>query len=137
VAESLVTELPAQTSWRESISTLEVAQALDAATVLVLPSRSEGLGRVVIEAFCRGRGVLATRVGGIRDLVVEDKSGILVAPDDPRALATELVRVLADRDLAERLGGAAREAVEPWLATPQEYARHIRDLVDEVTRTHP
>jgi glycosyltransferase involved in cell wall biosynthesis len=137
VAEALVTELPAQTSWRESISTPEVAQALDAATVLVLPSRSEGLGRVVIEAFCRGRGVVATRVGGIRDLVVEDKSGILVAPDDPRALATELVRALADRDLAERLGGAAREAVEPWLATPQEYARHIRDLVDEVTRTHP
>jgi glycosyltransferase involved in cell wall biosynthesis len=136
VAERLVAELPAQTSWRESISTEEVAHALDAATVLVLPSRSEGLGRVVIEAFCRGRGVVATRVGGIRDLVVEGETGILVPPDDPRALATELERVLADRELAERLGVAAREAVEPWLATPEEYALRVRDLVDEVTGTH-
>jgi glycosyltransferase involved in cell wall biosynthesis len=133
VAESLVAELPAQTSWRESISTEEVAHALDAATVLVLPSRSEGLGRVVVEAFCRGRGIVASRVGGIPDLVVDGETGVLVSPADPRALATALVRVLSDRQFAERLGAAGREAVEPWLATPEEYARRIRDLVDEVT----
>jgi glycosyltransferase involved in cell wall biosynthesis len=137
VAEGLVAELPAQTSWRESIPPEEVAHALDAATVLVLPSRSEGLGRVVIEAFCRGRGVVATRVGGIRDLVVEGDSGILVDPEDPRTLATELTRVLSDRALAERLGAAARTAVEPWLATPHEYARSVRGLVDEVTDPRP
>jgi glycosyltransferase involved in cell wall biosynthesis len=135
VAEQLVAELPAQTSWREAIPTEEVAHALDAASVLVLPSRSEGLGRVVVEAFCRGRGVVAARVGGIQDLVVEGETGVFVSPDDPRALATELTRVLSDRDLAERLGAAAREAVEPWLATPQEYARRVRELVDEVTGT--
>jgi glycosyltransferase involved in cell wall biosynthesis len=135
VAEGMVAELPAQTSWRETISTDEVALALDAATVLVLPSRSEGLGRVVIEAFCRGRGVVGTRVGGIPDLVVDGETGILITPEDPRALATALVRVLSDHALAERLGAAAREAVPPWLATPQEYARRISDLVDEVTTT--
>ena len=51
-------ELPEQTRWTESLPTPEVARALDEATVLVLPSRSEGLGRVVVEAFCRGRGVV-------------------------------------------------------------------------------
>jgi glycosyltransferase involved in cell wall biosynthesis len=133
VAERLVVELPAQTAWRESISNAEVVRALDAATVLVLPSRSEGLGRVVIEAFCRGRGVVGTRIGGIPDLVVEGQTGLLVPPEDAPALAAALIRVLSDRALAERLGAAARAAVQPWLATPQEYARRIRELVETVS----
>src|SRR5206468_1876514 len=49
----------------------QVSRCLDEATVLVLPSRFEGLGRVVIEAFARGRGVVASRAGGILDLVVD------------------------------------------------------------------
>ena len=99
----------------------------------MLPSRSEGLGRVVVEAFCRGRGVVGSRVGGIPDIVEDGVSGVLVEPGDPRALADALVRVLSDRPLAERLGEAAHATVQPWLATPEEYARRIRELVDEVT----
>ena len=98
----------------------------------MLPSRSEGLGRVVVEAFCRGRGVVATRVGGIPDIVEDGTTGLLVPPEDPRSLADALVRVLSDRALAERLGVAGRIAVEPWLATPEQYARQIRDLVEAV-----
>ncbi|MGH3127127.1 MAG: glycosyltransferase family 4 protein [Gaiellaceae bacterium] len=132
VPRALVGDLPAQTRWTESLSTPEVARALDESTVLVLPSRSEGLGRVVIEAFCRGRGVVGSRVGGIPDIVEEGATGLLVPPEDMDALADALVRVLSDGAIAERLGGAAHEAVQPWLATPQEYARRIRGLVDEV-----
>jgi glycosyltransferase involved in cell wall biosynthesis len=132
VAQRLVVELPAQARWDESLPAPEVAGALDAASVLVLPSRSEGLGRVVVEAFCRGRGVVGSRVGGIPDLVEDGVSGILVPPGDAEALADALVRALSDRQLAERLGAAARVAVEPWLATPDEYARQIRDLVEQV-----
>ena len=132
VVERLVAEVPDQTRWTESLSTSDVARALDETTVLVLPSRSEGLGRVVVEAFCRGRSVVASRVGGIPDLVEDGTTGLLVSPGDARALADELVRVLRDRALAERLGAAARIAVEPWLATPEEYARAIRDLVEKV-----
>jgi len=99
--------------------------------VLVLPSRSEGLGRVVVEAFCRGRGVVGSRVGGIPDIVEDGVSGVLVPPGDASALADALVRVLADRTQAEELGAAAHVAVQPWLATPQTYARRIRELVDE------
>jgi glycosyltransferase involved in cell wall biosynthesis len=130
----LVADLPSQTRWTESLATPEVAQALDDATVLVLPSRSEGLGRVVVEAFCRGRGVIGSRVGGIPDIVEEGQTGLLVPPEDPAALADALVRVLEDPALAERLGVAARAAVRPWLATSEEYARRIRALVDEVTK---
>lgn len=133
VPERLVRDLPAQTRWTESLSTPDVARALDQSTVLVLPSRSEGLGRVVIEAFCRGRGVVGSRIGGIPDIVDDGVSGLLVPPDDAGALADALVRVLSDDALAERLGAAAHVAVQPWLATPQEYARRIRELVHEVT----
>jgi glycosyltransferase involved in cell wall biosynthesis len=132
VPEKLVAELPAQTRWTEALPTPEIARALDEATVLVLPSRSEGLGRVVVEAFCRGRGVVASRVGGIPDIVTHGETGLLVPPGDAQALADALVRVLSDRALAERLGAAGREAVEPWLATPEEYARDMRALVEKV-----
>jgi glycosyltransferase involved in cell wall biosynthesis len=133
VVRGLVAELPEQTRWDERLATPEVAAALDEATVLVLPSRSEGLGRVVVEAFCRGRGIVGSRVGGIPDIVEDGVSGVLVAPGDVAALADALVRVLSDRSLAVRIGGTARVAIQPWLATPEEYARRIRELVDEVS----
>ena len=129
----LAAELPTQTRWTESLSTPEVARALDDATVLVLPSRSEGLGRVVVEAFCRGRGVVASRVGGIPDIVEDGTTGLLVPPENADALADALVRVLSDSQFAGRLGAAGHTAVQPWLATPEEYARRIRELVDAVT----
>jgi glycosyltransferase involved in cell wall biosynthesis len=133
IAQAVVRDLPAQARWTESLPTPEVARALDEATVLVLPSRSEGLGRVVVEAFCRGRGVVGSRVGGIPDIVEDGVSGLLVPPEDARALADALIRALSDRALAERLGAAAHAAVQPWLATPEEYARRVRELVDEIT----
>jgi glycogen(starch) synthase len=132
VPRRLVAELPEQTRWSEALTTAEVARALDDSSVLVLPSRSEGLGRVIVEAFCRGRGVVASDVGGIPDLVTDGETGVLVPPGDAEALAEALVRVLSDRALAERFGAEGRMRVEPWLATPEEYARQIRELVDEV-----
>lgn len=126
----LVAELPEQTVWTESLTAPEVAQALDQATVLVLPSRSEGLGRVVVEAFCRGRGVVASRIGGIVDIVTDEQTGLLVEPGDAGVLADALVRALGDRDLAERLGVAARVAAGPWVTTPEEFAERVRDLVE-------
>jgi glycosyltransferase involved in cell wall biosynthesis len=98
----------------------------------VLPSRSEGLGRVLVEAFCRGRGVVASDVGGIRDLVTNGHDGLLVPRGHAQALADALIRVLLDHDLAERLGSEARIRVEPWISTPEEYARRVRQLVEDV-----
>ena len=116
--------------WDRRLAPAEVAAALDEATVLVLPSRSEGMGRVLVEAFCRGRGVVASRVGGIRDLVADGESGLLVEPGSTRALADALVRVLTDPGLAARLGEGAAAAAGAWLQTPEEYAERIRALVE-------
>jgi glycosyltransferase involved in cell wall biosynthesis len=134
VVEQLVADLAEQTRWSPALSTPEVAAAIDEATVLVLPSRSEGLGRVVIEAFCRGRGVIGSRVGGIPDLVEDGVNGVLVPPGDAVALADALVRVLSDRALAERLGAAGHSSIAAWIATPEEYAARVRELVETVAR---
>ena len=121
-----------QSEWTPQVPNDEIPGMLDAATVLVLPSRSEGLGRIVVEALCRGRPVVATRVGGITDLVRDGENGLLVPPRDPAALADALVRVLSDPARAGRLAAAARPSVEPWLATPEDYARRTRELVEQV-----
>jgi glycosyltransferase involved in cell wall biosynthesis len=112
----------------------ELAAAIDRAWVLVLPSRSEGFGRVIVEAARRGRATVGSRVGGIPDLVEHEETGLLVEPGDAGALEAELARILSDRELAERLGVAAHERSERWVTTPVEFAARIRDLVDRVTK---
>jgi glycosyltransferase involved in cell wall biosynthesis len=118
--------------YHEQLPPHQIAAKLDAATVLVLPSRYEGLGRVVIEAFARGRGVVATRAGGILDLVEDGREGLLVEPEDTQGLADALVRVLSDRPLAERLGAAAHARFPEWNQTPEQFAQRLRALVDAV-----
>src|SRR5262249_25126081 len=109
VTEELVRDLPAPTTWTGRLPPAAGARAMDEATCLVLPSRSEGLGRVIVEASLRARPVVAMRVGGIRDLVEDGVNGLLVDSDDE--LADALVRILHDRQLAERLGAGARHTV--------------------------
>jgi glycosyltransferase involved in cell wall biosynthesis len=131
VVEELVADLPAQTTWTPALTQEEIARALDEATCLVLPSRSEGLGRVLIEAFLRGRPAVARRVGGIVDVVEDGLNGLLVDSDEE--LADALVRLLGDRLLAERLGAAAHASGQRWLATPEQFAERIDDLIRPYT----
>lgn len=79
------------------------------ASVVALPSRSEGFGRVLVEAALLAKPVVASRVGGIPEVVVDGETGLLVPPEDPQALATALIRLLTDPPLCARLGKAARE----------------------------
>ncbi|HLN65169.1 MAG TPA: glycosyltransferase family 4 protein [Symbiobacteriaceae bacterium] len=74
----------------------------------VLASRSEGLGLVVVEAMAAGRPVVATRVGGVPEVVVDGETGLLVPPEDPGALAAAIRRLLRDPALAQRMGQAGR-----------------------------
>ncbi len=130
----LVGDLPEQTRWSPRLMQEEVASALDESTCLVLPSHSEGMGRVVIEAFCRGRAAIGSRVGGIPDLIEDGSNGLLVEPADVDALADAMTRVLADRGLAESLGRAASASADLWTISADEFARRLRALVEQVAR---
>lgn len=133
LAERLAADLPGRVELIWELAPPEVARRLDQATVLVLPSLSEGLGRVILEAFMRGRPVVAAAVGGIPDLVMPERNGLLVPPGDVDALADALVRVLHDRALADRLGRAAAEDAKrrpPW--SGEQYAEAVTELVDRM-----
>jgi glycosyltransferase involved in cell wall biosynthesis len=135
VVDALIRDLPDQTEWKLRVSQEEVARALDDSTLLVLPSRSEGLPRIVVEAFCRARPVIGAGAGGIPDIVENGVNGLLVPPDDPLALADALVRLLTDRELQLRLSAGARASAAHWLQTPEEYAARVAALVADVART--
>ena len=87
------------------------AQALEKADVLVLPSDAEGFGLVLIEAMAAGVPVIGTNVPGIRDVIEDGISGLLVPARNPRALANAIVRVLSDAPLREKLIAGGRDRV--------------------------
>jgi len=86
----------------------EATPWLAAADIVVLPSVTEGMPNAVLEAMALGRPVVATRVGGVPELVEEGETGILVPPNDPSSLAAALCRLIEDPARATRLGNAAR-----------------------------
>ena len=136
-ARRLVAELPAQVEWSPRLTAEEVAAAMDASWLVCLPSRSEGLPRVALEAACRGRAIVGGDRAGIPDVVHDGENGLLVDPDDAGALAAALVRILADRAEAERLGAAARRTGEEWGVTPAQYAAKVGSLVAGVLEGYP
>ncbi len=90
----------------------DVPGILAESTLLVLPSRWEGMPNIIMEAMACARPVVATNVDGNAELVRDGKTGLLVPPEEPRALCDAIVRLLRNRDLAEEMGRAGRARIE-------------------------
>ncbi len=95
------------TGWRDDIPAM-----MQMADVVALPSHSEGLGRVLLEAMAFGKPTVGTRVGGIPNVIVNGETGLLVSPKDPPALAEALLQLLCDSSKAQQMGQAGRRRVE-------------------------
>ena len=107
-----------------------VLQCLDAFT---LPSQAEGVSNTLLEAMSTGLPIVATRVGANAELVVDGRSGTIVAPSDSEALATALLAYFDDRSLSEGHGAAARQRVEQRFSLDRmvdHYHRLYTALVD-------
>jgi glycosyltransferase involved in cell wall biosynthesis len=90
------------------ISPDEVPVLMNTATVVVIPSRNEGLPNVAKEAALMARPLVATDVGGIPEVVVHEQTGLLVGKEDDFVLAKTIVRLLEHPDVAAEMGRAAR-----------------------------
>src|SRR5204862_4878741 len=88
------------------------------AAVVACPSRREGFGVACLEAMAHGRPVVASAVGGLKDLVVDGETGLLVPPRDPGALRAALERLLGDGEFRRTLGTAARERARERFSWP-------------------
>ena len=103
--------------WRDHVTLLghrtDVENVLASLDVLVLPSYAhEGIPQIILQAQAMARPVVATRIGGIPEVVEDGATGLLIEPRDPAALAEKISRLLEDASLRERLGAAARKSVE-------------------------
>jgi glycosyltransferase involved in cell wall biosynthesis len=115
-----------------------VLAELDQADLFVLPSRQEGLPRVVIEAMARGLPCVGSRVGGIPELIGPDE---LVPPDNPTALANKITELLGDPERMERLSErnlqiATGFTSEVLRARRLAFYEHLRNLTESWQRDH-
>ena len=93
--------------WRDDIP--EIMQVLD---VFVLPSLNEGMGRVLVEAMAAGKPVVASRVGGILDLIKDGQNGFLAEPGGEKSLAIAIKKLLKDKKMRDEMGKRGREIAQ-------------------------
>lgn len=128
--------IAARCDWRGAQPQAEVLETLRNAAVFVLASRvardgdRDGLPNVLMEAQSQGVPVIATAVAAIPELVRDGETGLLVPPDDPRALAGAVARVLGDADLARRLGEAGEARVRSQFSMEGGIARLARRFAE-------
>jgi glycosyltransferase involved in cell wall biosynthesis len=102
----------------------DVARLLSAADLLLLTSRSEGIPLAVIEAMAAELPVVATRVGGVGEIIEDGRSGFLAPSGDHEALAQQVLRIASDPALGQQLGRCGRERAWALFSEGQMHARY-------------
>jgi glycosyltransferase involved in cell wall biosynthesis len=89
----------------------DIPKLIQAMDIFVLPSLSEGHPLALLEAMASEKPVVATDVGGLREVVEDGKAGILVPPKDPRALADKIMMLIKNKELAQEMAISGRTRV--------------------------
>jgi len=97
--------------FRGEVAHADVPRYYANSAVFVLPSRSEGFSVTLLEAAYHTAPIVCTNVGGSSELIASNINGLLVEPDNPAAMAAQMLRILRSPQLARRFGEAARETV--------------------------
>lgn len=101
--------------------------------IFIFASLYEGMGRVVLEAEAAGKPVVATRVGGIPDIVKEDETAILVPSGDANSLFEAIERLIKDKLLRQKMGEAARRFID-YRFSSQKMVKEIIELYEELIK---
>lgn len=106
----------------------QLAEWMSRCEIFALASRSEAMGRVLLEAAAAGKCRVATRVGGIPTVVADGRDGVLVQKDNVEELSCALERLIQDKELRRRLGAAAKVRVAQDFS-PDVYLCHFEELI--------
>lgn len=112
----------------------DVLEVLPAFDVFALSSLHEGLPIALLEAMAAGLPCVATRVGGVHEVVTDGQGGLLVPPGDPAGFATALATLLDDADLRARMGGLSRARVADLDAAPA--VSRLQEIYEMVGQAH-
>jgi glycosyltransferase involved in cell wall biosynthesis len=110
---------------------VELLNYYNRSKIFVLPSLSEGLPKVVLEAMACALPVVATGVCGNKDAVIDGKTGFLIAPKKPEELAEKIKILLENKDLREKMGKSGRERVEKHF-TWKNIAKKVLEIYGEI-----
>jgi glycogen(starch) synthase len=100
----------------------DVPNLINTCSIVLMPSRAESLPLVALQAALMARPVVGTRVGGLPEVVAHEQTGLIVEPDNSAALADATATLLAQPDMAARMGRAARHRAQ----TEFSWDRHVR-----------
>lgn len=119
--------------FRGSVPQEQIPPYYDAADVVLVPSIKEALGIVNLEAMSMMRPVVASKVGGIPEIVKNNETGLLVPPSDPSSLAEAVLKLHGDPELGVRLGRNGRRCVEErftWERIAGEFEGAYQDVLN-------
>lgn len=108
----------------------DLASVYHSLDLLVCASWNETFGRTIVEAMLAGKPVVSTRCGGPEDIVIDGVTGLLVPVKSPQDLAEAMIKLLRDRELAERMGGEGKKRAEGCYSM-QLYARSMQEVIEE------
>jgi len=92
--------------WRTDVPNL-----IEDCNILAMPSRWEGFGLTALEAMALAKPVIAARVSALPEIIMDEKTGILIPPDDPGRLADAIIRLIVEENLAKAYGQAGQTRV--------------------------
>lgn len=119
-------ELGNKVELKGKLSLEETKNVMKDCYCLVLPSLSEGLGRVIMEAMALGKPVIASRVGGVLDLIEDGKNGYLIEPKNSQDLAQKLKILLSDKNLAIEMGKKGRDFIKEKFSNEKYVSNYIK-----------
>lgn len=133
--ENLAAELHIESKivWLGARSPHDLIRAMACADTLVIPSRYEGFGLTAIEAMSVGIPVIASNVGGLPEIVLHEKTGLLFRSEDHTGLSVEIMRIVEDRDLRRRCINGGKIAVNEKF-TMERFSEQWIDLFETAAR---
>ena len=110
----------------------EMASFMRRCSFLIVPSRSEGFGMVAVEAMSCSKPVIATDVGGLKEIVIDGYNGLLVEKDNPEDLKDKILKLIYDEDLRKTLGKNGEEFSKKF--SWKRCAESVKAIYEEVSK---